>query len=63
MLTLKERILNWLGLIPVPMLDGYLQMMASRTIQVANKLGVFAKLSQRSASTTELAKELDVSEQ
>ena len=46
----------------MPMLDGYLQMMAARTIQVANQLGVFTKLSQHSASTAELAKELEASE-
>lgn len=62
MLTFRERILNWLGLIPMPMLDGYLQMMAAKTIQVATKLDIFSILSRRPASAVDLAKDLEVSE-
>lgn len=57
-MTLMERILIKLGIAPKPMFDTILNIGTAKTILVANKLGLFQKLSGRSLSAQEVAKEL-----
>ena len=57
-MTLMERIAIKLGIAPKPMFDTALNMAIAKTILVANKLGVFQKLSGHSLSAQEVAKEL-----
>jgi hypothetical protein len=61
-MTLMGRIAIKLGIAPKPMFDTALNMGIAKTILVANKLGVFQKLSGRWLSAQELAGEVSAEE-
>jgi hypothetical protein len=58
-MTLMERILIKLGIAPKPMFDTCLNMGRAKAILIANKIGVFEKLSSHPMSAQELAEVLN----
>lgn len=58
-MTLLETILTKMGIAPKPMFDTSLGLGRAKAIMVANKLGIFEKLSGRQLSAQELAVALD----